>query len=137
MDSGLRLVRAVDGAIRYLRTAPHRTNMNCDPWERERRRMPIARSLRLAVVDKMAQIKELDADLLEDLMKMIKKIGKDTAKGGNGFSTRLKLALELTQMTFNNNKMPTYQNEILDRFVFFYQGLEGIMQLEQASGMTM
>lgn len=135
MNRALKLLRAIDGAIHYLRVSNKGIRRHASASLREGERLRVARDLRRWVV---ASITELDADVLEDLIRMIKKVGKDAAKGNNnnGYSERLKLALELTQMTLNNRKTPVYPKPLLDDFNQIYNSLWYVIQEEGKQKLT-
>ncbi|MBN1461684.1 MAG: hypothetical protein JXA57_19300 [Armatimonadetes bacterium] len=85
-----------------------------------------ARMLRDAIG---ATMTELDVDVMEDLMKIVKKLGKGAVRVDNGLEARVKLALELTQMALDRKAPPTPQH-LIWMFNEFYKGLEYVMTEE-------
>ncbi len=51
-------------------------------------------------------VTELDAAVFDDLMKILKKLSKGIASEENGYSTKLRLALDIIGMSFSKSKPP-------------------------------
>jgi hypothetical protein len=82
-----------------------------------------AQHLRVAAA---AKITELDVDVMEDLMKVVKKLGKDSMGTGNRLETRLKLTLDLIDHVISRT-IPTTPDHLLWLFNKIYQGLTAII----------
>ena len=115
------LLMACTDAIRLLaeRKVQQAHNRNL-AWPDEFRRLYVARNLRRAVT---ATITELDADLLEDLMRVIKKVGKDAVKDDNGVVDILKLSFQLMEMAATKGS-PRTPDFLVWTFNKIYQGLK-------------
>jgi hypothetical protein len=90
-------------------------------------RIRAARNLRRAVG---ATITDLDINVIDDLMKIVKKLGKGVGHTSNGLEDRLKLTLELTQLALDR-KAPPSPDQIIWTFNQIYKGLAWVMQQQQ------
>jgi len=73
-----------------------------------------------------AKLTELDVDVMEDLMKIVKKLGKDSATTGSRLEMRLKLTLDLIEHVISRTT-PTSPDHLLWLFNQIYKGLTGII----------
>ena len=73
-----------------------------------------------------AKLTELDVDVMEDLMRIVKKLGKDSATTGSRLEMRLKLTLDLIEHVLEKAR-PTSPDHLLWLFNKIYQGLKGII----------
>lgn len=119
MDRYRLLKGAIDGAVSALlrdRRGLYRTG------EAHRLHVRIKELAARRLIEAAGKVTELDADVLEDLMKIVKKLGKQTASNGNGLETRLKLTLDLLPYIFDKGKNTT-PDMLLYRFNELYRGL--------------
>ena len=72
------------------------------------------------------KLTELDVDVMEDLMKVVKKLGKDSATTGSRLEMRLKLTLDLIDHVISRT-MPTTPDHLIWLFNKIYQGLMAII----------
>ena len=86
---------------------------------RERLNEEVGRRLRRAAT---ANVTELDMDVLGDLMKVIKKLGKDSVDSKDELDRRFKMTLNLLEHAVSR-KTPTHPDQILYLFNKFYSGL--------------
>ena len=83
----------------------------------DRLRENAARRLRRA----SAKLTEIDVDVMDDLMKVVKKLGRQTTSV-NGLETRFKLTLDLLPYVFDKGRNTT-PDLLLYRFMEIYRGL--------------
>ena len=81
-----------------------------------------AQNLRLAA----GKVTELDVDVMDDLMKVVKKLSRQSVTTNNGLDTRLKLTLELIQYTMGKTTA-AQPDHLLWLFNQIYQGLKKII----------
>ena len=81
-----------------------------------------AQNLRVAA----GKLTELDVGVMDDLMKVVKKLSKQTSTSDNGLETRLKLTLELIEYTMGKTNS-THPDHLLWLFNTIYQGLKKII----------
>ena len=86
---------------------------------REQYHEDVGRRLRRAAT---AKITEPDTDVLGDLMKMIKKLGKDSIDSTDDLDRRFKMTLNLLEHAVSK-KTPTAPDHIMYLFNKFYSGL--------------
>jgi hypothetical protein len=126
MEKVMRLITAGRSAIRMLDRHPRTT----DPYEvelYEKLRHQKSRRLRRAVA---AVIDELDINVFNDLMKVLKKLR--TRENGKGKELdRLELTLELLGYAIDKKK-GTSPDFLLWNFNEIYRRLEPVMQAEKA-----
>lgn len=92
----------------------------------EAQRECVTRDFRRAVT---ASITELDANLLEDLMRVIKKVGKEAAKDDNGFDNLLKMTFQLMELAVGK-ATPKAPDHLVWLFSKLYQGLKAVLNAE-------
>ena len=73
-----------------------------------------------------AKLTELDVDVMEDLMRVVKKLGKQSTPTDNGLDTRLKLTLDLIEHVISRTT-PTAPDHLIWLFNKLYQGLSQII----------
>lgn len=118
MDDFKWFVGSMEGAIsifRCDRRGLHRSASARPIFDRMRENA--ARRLRRASV----KLTEIDVDVMEDLMKVVKKLGRQTTSV-NGLETRFKLTLDLLPYVFDKGKNTT-PDLLLYRFMEIYRGL--------------
>ena len=123
MDDFKSFASAIEGALSMLareRKGLYRTGA-AKPLH-ERLKENAARRLRREA----GKVTELDADVLEDLMKIVKKLGKQATPNGNGLETRLKLTLEPIEYAMGKTTS-THPDHLLWLFNTIYQGLRKII----------
>ena len=122
MDDFKSFASAIEGALSMLareRKGLYRTGAAKSLHERLKENA--ARRLRREA----GKVTELDADVLEDLMKIVKKLGKQATPNGNGLETRLKLTLELLPYALEKGKATT-PDMLLYRFNEIYQWMSRV-----------
>jgi hypothetical protein len=73
-----------------------------------------------------AKLTELDVDVMDDLMKVVKKLGRDSTPLGSGIELRLKLTLNLIEHLLVKDHA-TSPDHLLWLFNSLYQGLTKIV----------
>ena len=134
MENFKRFLSALDGALSALRRDRRALFLTAavSPVH-EKVKANYAQRLRHAA----AKVTELDVDVMEDLMRIVKKLGRHSVSTDNGLEIRLKLTLDLMEYTISRTT-PTAPDHLIWLFNKLYQGLSKIIPdkstLPQAAG---
>ncbi len=123
MKDFTRFLSTLEGALSAIgrdRKGLYRTAALQPPLEKLK--TAYAQSLREAA----GKVTELDVDVMDDLMKVVKKLSRQTSTSDNGLEARLKLTLELIQYTMGKSTS-NHPDHLLWLFNKIYQGLRKII----------
>ena len=123
MENFNQFLSALDGALSALRRNGKNLYRTAavSPLH-DKLKATYAQNLRQAA----AKLTELDVDVMEDLMRVVKKLGKQSTPTDNGLDTRLKLTLDLIEHVISRTT-PTTPDHLIWLFNKLYQGLSQII----------